>query len=311
MNNHKWLPEPPVPGRALDKLLCKRLGIPRKLVHPALRALKRAALGNRVAGLETPAPPPELSLGQDAGYRLFTATSLPGWQSFQDFACQRLREASAAASTAITGGNPRKQAFLRTLASGDELLRRADCLQLMLNESLLSAAVHYLGGVPQLAGAALWWTPPNTGARRSQLWHLDDEDRHQVKVLINLTDTGPQQGPFTLIPAVDSAAIADSVAENRLLGRLRRLGRLSDTDIGTEGSASAVPVLGPAGSGVLVDSSACLHHGSRGNQADRLVLMFHYLPWDTPCSSTYRFARKGQLPDMALTPLQRAVLGLG
>ncbi len=312
MNDSLWLPDPPIRGRTLDKLLCKRLGLPRHWVHPWLRRHKRAALASHLKACRAlvPVEGSPLDIEAAAGHRFFTADTLPGWEGVRQFALARLEAARREAATAVRAGNPRKGGFLRTIADGDELVRHRDCLQLMLSPELLAAAARYLGSVPQLGGAALWWTPPNDSARRSQLWHLDDEDHHQVKILINLTDTGPEQGPFTLLPAALSTGITEDIRRSRPLGHWRRLGRITDEQVDQAGGrGQAIRATGPAGTGLIVDSSACLHHGSRGNTADRLVLMFHFLTWDTPLTSTYRYRREGALPDLSFTPMQRAALG--
>lgn len=168
----------------------------------------------------------------------------------------------------------------------------------------------YLGSVPVLGGAALWWTPPNESSIRSQLWHIDEEDRNQVKLLVNMTVTGTEAGPFTLLPRELSERIEARVQANRVLGRYRRLGRLPDIEQDPEVIGKTVSLAGGPGSAALVDTCRCLHYGSRGNRTDRVVLMVQYLPFDTPLTSTYAFQRRKPPPQLELDRLQRQVLGV-
>jgi hypothetical protein len=49
---------------------------------------------------------------------------------------------------------------------------------------------------------------------------------------------------------------------------------------GAEGDA--VRVLAPAGGGIFIDTSRCLHFGSRGNRAERLVLLAQFMDYYAP-----------------------------
>ena len=43
---------------------------------------------------------------------------------------------------------------------------------------------------------------------------------------------------------------------------------------------SAHPLTGPAGSGVIVDTNRCLHHGARSRGKDRLIVIAQYVRAD-------------------------------
>lgn len=142
---------------------------------------------------------------------------------------------------------------------------------------------------------------------------MDEEDRSQVKVLIPLTPVTPDSGPFTFLSASDSARAVAAYQRHRRFGAWRRLGRLTDEALaacGVDPIAQAVAITGPPGAGVIIDSSRCLHFGSRGNKTDRLVLMYHFLRWDTPGASTFRWKQRAMLQGARLDALQQAVLGV-
>lgn len=306
------LPRPPIPGRALNRVLNKRLGLNQIVVHGLLRRLKRATMPRplrQALALPVQAPEDNWRLDPEQGYRRLDAAALPGWPEVSA-RCMQLFEAYKNRETAA--GNPRKT-FVHTLADADTLVRHPELLEFMLQAPLLDAARAYLGSLPQLAGAALWWTPPNDTAMRSQLWHLDEEDRRQVKVLVPMTEVTADSGPFTFIPVTESARAVAAYNTGRTFGRWRRLGRLTDDMLaacGVDPGKQAIAMTGPPGTGVIVDSSRCLHFGSRGNKVDRVVLMFHFLPWDTPGASTFRWKHREVIEGARLDPLQQAVLGV-
>lgn len=302
-----WKRKPRLPDIVLDKVLCKRLGLPRPPVHWILRRAKRwlchqdwKAHG-QVPPVRSDNPLPAMT--SHLGYSCFDASVLSGWDQVQQLALEYWRSEQRSAVTL----NPKKT-FLHTLAVGDDFLAHPEWLSFMLDRSLLERASEYLGSVPVLGGAALWWTPPNESSIRSQLWHLDEEDRHQVKLLVNITATGPEAGPFKLLSREFSERIERCIQTNRVLGRYRRLGRLPDIDGDPEVIEKTISLTGGPGSAALVDTCRCLHYGSRGNRTDRLVLMVQYLPFDTPLTSTYAFQRRKPPPHLELDRLQRQVL---
>ena len=152
-----------------------------------------------------------------------------------------------------------------------ELLRR------VIARPILDTATNYLGAVPRLSGAMLVWSPENDTARSSQLFHFDYEDLTQLKMFINIFDTTEEQGPLTFLPADISAQVQNS------MGRI--LGRVSDEQVYQAGGRNHdVKLVGPSGSGAFLDTSRCLHYGSRFNKKDRLILIVQFLKFH----SSYR-----------------------
>jgi hypothetical protein len=293
----------PVRGRGLRKLLWKRLHLPRAVVHPALSAAKAAAnpaqvrLRRKLAGdcgaaLDVPA---------EAGFRLFAGGDLPG----TDVAVKACGEIYRALRAQNRVGdhlfNPRKR-FLLALLAGADFCAHPDLLRLMVSRPILDTATAYLGEVPILAGAALWWTPENATAERSQLYHLDGEDERQLKLILNVCETGEEHGPFTLLPADVSAPLRRAGAQRR---------RISDAEVdATCGLATAVSFVGGPGSGGFVDTCRCLHFGSRHTRKDRLVLMVQFTRFHCPTESTFAFAVPPGLPGLDPDPVQKLALGL-
>ena len=58
----------------------------------------------------------------------------------------------------------------------------------------------YLGILPTIGSIKLWWTPKNKLSKGSQRFHIDQVDRKQLKLLVNIKDTFDIHGPFTFFP---------------------------------------------------------------------------------------------------------------
>jgi hypothetical protein len=112
----------------------------------------------------------------------------------------------------------------------------------------------------------------------SQLFHVDPEGLTQVKFFINVFDVGEGEGPFTFIPADETARIIYEVNLLRQQHGKQHAGRYLDDEISAVGAdGSIVRVTGPRGSGVAVDTSRCLHLGSRVSPGSfRLCLYIQY-----------------------------------
>jgi hypothetical protein len=279
----------PIPGRALQELFWKRLKLPRAVVQPAIRGAKVAArpdqwlLRRRLGREIAEALDARRAIPRALGYRLFGPPA-------------RLADREALLHN-------RRKPFLLSILVGSDFLAHPELVRFMVSRPLLDVATAYLGSVPLLAGANLWWSPANDSARSSQLWHVDKEETSQVKVFLNVTDTGPEQGPFTFLPAPATE-------------RLRRAlhydaGRLRDEDVEAAGEADrALRLVGPAGAGAFVDTSRCLHYGSRGNRRDRLVLLVQFFRFHAAAESNARFQVPPELPGLEPDPIQRLALGL-
>ena len=297
----------PVRGRGVRKLLWKRLRLPRGVVHPLLSAAKRLANPEQLRLRREAAAALALE-GRDVtevpeahGYRVLGPGALPGVGDVVSRCEAVYRQVRGDAEVDDHLFNPRKR-FLLSLLSGADFCAHPDLLRFMVSRPILDAASLYMRSVPLLAGAALWWTPPNETALRSQLFHFDGEDERQLKLLVNIFDTRAEHGPFTLMPADRSAPLCTSAAMRR---------RIEDEEVDARcGLENAVSFEGPAGSGGFVDTSRCLHYGSRHASQDRLVLMIQFLRFDCPTESTFDFAVPPDLPGLDLDPVQKLALGL-
>lgn len=171
----------------------------------------------------------------------------------------------------------RKANFLVRLAGDEEVMAIDAVRAFVLSDELIGLASHYFGQVPVLSRVDFWWSPPNESKAESQLYHYDGEDKSQLKVILNVVDVDENTGPFTFLNAVASEKI----------GKTRRhSARLDDDAVeSTVGLDAVTRLIGPAGTVGAVDTSRCLHYGSRGNSRERLILMLQFTRFLAPKAS--------------------------
>ena len=170
-----------------------------------------------------------------------------------------------------------KADFLVRLAGNEEILKIEPVRAFVLSDELMSLASHYFGQVPVLSRADLWWSPPNESKAESQLYHYDGEDKSQLKVILNVVDVDENTGPFTFV----AAGASEKIGKTR-----RHSARLDDDAVEeTVGQAAVTRLTGPSGTVGAVDTSRCLHYGSRGNSRARLIIMLQFTRFLAPKAS--------------------------
>ncbi len=197
----------------------------------------------------------------------------------------------------------RKADFLVRLSGNEEVLAIKPVRDFVLSDELLGMASHYFEQVPVLSGVGFWWSPPNESMAESQLYHYDGEDKSQLKFILNVVDVDEDTGPFTFLSAVSS----DAIAKTR-----RHSARLDDELVeSTVGRDAVTRLTGPAGTVGAVDTSRCLHYGSRGNSRDRLILMLQFTRFLAPKASLPVWDPEAMnVPVTALDDTRKMVLNL-
>ena len=176
--------------------------------------------------------------------------------------------------------NPKKWAFLRSILTNQDLARNPQLVDFALSDALLSLVTNYLGTIPHLNRIDLLYSVNHGGedAISSQIYHLDPEGTRQAKLFMNLRDVGPDEGPFTFIPASETTRIVNAIKKSRPAETEMAAGRYLDDELASVGGLDkAISVAGPKGSAGLVDTSRCLHFGSRVKPGTyRLCLYMQY-----------------------------------
>ncbi len=285
----------------LYKVLTKRLRMP---IGRAMMIARTMNMIRRPGELFRRALPPDNAgpaIDRGLGYMIPRAGVLPGADDaaaacrllFSQYDHGRLTEIQSRA----------KKPFMIMLDQDEQFAAAPAVLRLLLSDELIRMVSAYFGRVPRLANVHLAWSPANSTVVESQLFHVDHADRRQIKLFMNVTDTAADQGPFTFLPASASERILRRVTLNNR--------RITDDVLADRiGPITPVTFTGAAGSALLVDTSRCLHYGSRMNRRDRLMLMAQFTDFYAP--RVARSARWSMVTPILgpLTPLQETVLAI-
>ena len=201
-------------------------------------------------------------IDKQTGYYLFRPGVIPG-------AMEAVSSAAAVFSNKKLDHANSKKPFFSNLLEPQDLEQHPAILEFAESQPMMEAAAGYLGVLPKLHGLGIYFSPANESLKSSQKYHIDGDELSRVKCFINVNNVGPENGPFTFIPANKSHAI------RRKLGQ--EWERLEDNEVESlSNPGDVISLVGAPGTGALVDTARCLHYGSRCRIGYRLVLMFHY-----------------------------------
>ena len=270
----------------------------RRIYSPGEQAVRKGMLGPVTA--ETSAVLDRLNqfglAKLDAGFAPDTSEVLR--QLSAVFAVERAkRNPNAAADSKKTG-------FLVNLIKDTDFASYPTVLAFMLDHRFLDLAGHYMGEVPILSAASLWLSPVNTSAESSQLYHFDEEDDRQLKFFLNIEAVREENGPFTAVPANISDVIKQR-SGGSLHGR-----RPDDLVASCLNGEKPTKLIGERGDLAAVDTSRCLHYGSRGNTVERAVLMFQFTRFSAPLGRVPNWGDAVKELAKTLSPQQRRALQL-
>ncbi|HZT25758.1 MAG TPA: hypothetical protein VFA57_08670 [Pseudolabrys sp.] len=204
-------------------------------------------------------------LPREKGYAFFDRDKIPGIESVVA-ACRRLVDERRNNAPKRREKNP--FAFFER---PEDFEQHPELLQFALSGPVVETVSDYLGVLPQLHSIGLWVTEPLHDPHfSSQLFHLDQPEVGIIGVFVNISDVSLENGPLTLIPADISERINEAV--NYPKRYYCADGRVTDAEIFQICAPKDVKSLvGPAGTGVFVDLSACQHYGSRCVGGERIM----------------------------------------
>jgi hypothetical protein len=225
------------------------------------RALVKGDVERKARQLRSVAPPSaSLRIPVKAGWKKFQLAELAG-------AGDALGPLQALAQQ--WKSNPDhidRKSFPHNLLTSSDVVDIPLFLDLALHDDIIGSITEYFDQVPRLFNLALWWSPPNQTAKGSQLYHHDHRDSRQAKLFLNINDVTLDAGPLHFLPADCSTRVDDKLGYSQ--------DRYTDEDVYSVCSKKeVVAAVGHPGTAFLVDTARCLHYGSRGNIADRLILM--------------------------------------
>jgi hypothetical protein len=149
---------------------------------------------------------PNARMDRRDGYALMDPSQLPGVDQIVPLAVTLFEEKKRQLESStgpVNEQHAKKWAFMRSVLSNTDLFHNPQLVDFALSDGLLSLVTNYLGTVPHLNRVDLLYSVAHGGdeAISSQVYHLDPVGRRQAKLFLNLRDVGPNEGPFTFIPA--------------------------------------------------------------------------------------------------------------
>ena len=212
-------------------------------------------------------------LPQDVAYRAFDAGQVPSLVEMTKLGgaiYERNRDVNET-EREIMGKSP--ITHLIDKATNDELSTIA---RLATNPDIAAIVCGYFGSVPRFDNADIWISRPNKETVGSQLFHLDKPDRRYTSIFLNLRPVSEANGPFQMLNKRDSDVVRARTAYEK--NYYHRDGRLKDEEIDRAGMRDRlITVTGSQGSGAIVDTSECLHSGSRVDSGERVVMILSFM----------------------------------
>jgi hypothetical protein len=244
-----------------------------KTLKSPIEYLHRKSIAHRVSGASQFAH----KISEDEGYWLFRPEELSGAKAVA-------AECAVIFDTLQNSGrlndiSNNKKKHLRAIVNGDEFAAHPNIGRFALSPPVLEVAAGYFGSAPVLSTICLLWSVKTETAISSQRYHLDGEDVRQLKLFINVWDHDDANGPLTFLSAATSRDILRNADRTT---RLNAGNSVFEDDFVTCGANGRPPirVVGEAGGGVFLDTSRCIHYGSRRNTKERLMLMIQYTPYN-------------------------------
>jgi hypothetical protein len=224
-------------------------------------------------------------MNRATGCALLPAGTLPGTDEILD-KCRRLFERKKPTfdevdmtSRKALREQRRKRSFLMNLLNDEDLRSSPELIDFALSDHVFSIVTNYLGTIPDLNRIDLVYSIPRLNPNEyvhSQLFHQDPEGLSQAKLFINVFDVAEAEGPLMFIPADDSERLVRAIrARHRANGGDVDMRRILDDEIDEAGGRGVILRLsGPAGTGSIVDTTRCLHAGSRVQPGSFRLLLF-------------------------------------
>ena len=211
-----------------------------------------------------------VSMSRDDGYAVCASGSVAGTEELVAFARDSVERVDLVAKKADAN-----KPFMVKLLDMKGMTLESPLLRFALRRDIVATAASYLGVVPILQYANVMYSSEAGGEfSKSQLYHCDSDESEQVKIFVLCGPVTPSEGPLTFMPASQSQQVRVRVS-------YRYKHRLTDEQVqaASADSLREVALTGPAGTLAFLDTSRCLHYGSRISAPDarRLVVMLQYI----------------------------------
>ena len=233
-------------------------------------------------------------LPRETGYRSFSAGEIPRIDEVIEIAQfihgERIDAEDVKAeqhARTLQGKSP-----IIHLLRDEDFATYAGLLDVATSRPIAEIMADYFGTVPRLDNIDLWVSRPNQSMVGSQQLHLDKPDRHYVSIFVNVFDVTEKNGPLTFLPADHSTRVRQRTAYEKLY--YHGDGRLDDTALlEVSGEENLVRVIGSTGAGAIMDTSECLHFGSRCEAGRRVMFIMTYMLAHKPGQMRFRHLTAG------------------
>ncbi len=257
----------------LIKLLCRKLRLPKYYVYNALIFINKVTLSKQHHFIHSSLDSRH-SKSVRADYLLFDKNDNDSLEGIIN-TCKAIYQDKISTISASNFQNNPKKNFLLTLDSDENLLSFPEINKFITSDFVIDNVSSMLQSSFIINSARLWWTPANATEVSSQLYHFDEEDLTQVKLFINILNVSTTNGPFTFLPSDISTTVTTQYKNGKR--------RFTDQEVYAYiDKENMIQLVGESGSGAFIDTSQCMHYGSRRNEADRLVFMVQFLRTNAP-----------------------------
>ena len=175
------------------------------------------------------------------------------------------------------------RSYFQDLWKPEDAERYPSFVDFCTSSDVIAAVSHYLESIPALSTtlpSGIRFVESNAEfddqpdrAKDSQLYHIDYYSLPNVYVLVLLQDTSFENGPWTFLPR----SVSQRVREDAGYWEAGRDYRMSDEEVFTHASREDVIEFSyPRGTVLFIESSGCMHFGSRDSQQARFQLMYGY-----------------------------------
>jgi hypothetical protein len=166
------------------------------------------------------------------------------------------------------------------------------------SNEIINLLYEYYGFIPHLSHLALFFSNniiyPNKSQSilGTQNAHFDNHDLKHVKLFLNISDVNLEDGPLHIF----NKTVSDSFRMSS--GRILNKKPVRDDKELNQIKNSGVSFVGESGSLAIVDTSNCLHYGSRVNSGKgRLTLVIHFT-----CFDSYSLNKTKKYQDFNIAP---------
>ncbi|MFO5469606.1 MAG: 2OG-Fe(II) oxygenase, partial [Dolichospermum sp.] len=154
-------------------------------------------------------------------------------------------------------------------ASSEQIMKYPQIFLWGLEQRLLNIVENYICLPVAYQGVYFRRDIANQLEAGSRLWHIDQEDRKILKIIIYLNDVSEDYGPFQYIPKSLTSKISDSLKYTS--------GYIQDKIMqGVISSEVYKSCTGIAGTVIIAETSNIFHRGKPPINSDRFAIFFDY-----------------------------------